>query len=910
MKLESLKSPVLILAVLVAVSGMVVAMFDSSQSDAEPATDSGTCGDNLTWELDGGTLTISGTGAMTEWASASEVPWYSYVSGITAVSIGGGVTTIGAYAFSGTEHVTAIALPSTLTSIGASAFASSGIASLTVPASVKTIGNSAFSGCTGITGLTFSGTSVTLGTYTFKDCSALKTVTMPASLAYGTGAFDGCTIIDTVTIFGNTAMHEYTDGGSTNPYISSPWYVGRANSPTVTISEGVEVIGAYAFAECTFLTSLDSLLPDSMTSIGTYAFKGCTGLTEFTVPSGITLARAAFDGCTSLTTLNIPRDTFVRYTAFSGCDSIDTATITGTGNMLNLSSSSTSSYYCGNAVWNNISGLSVTISDGITSVGSYYFCTGKIGSVVIPQSVTSLGAGAFNSCSSMKSLTIPAAISASGMFSGCSNLETVVLTGSGSTCAYDSETYRHTPWYLSRSTLTKITLNDTITEIGAYIFRGSHPKLSLTVDTQIVAIGEYAFADNRFTSVTIPACTTTISPLAFDGCAGLKTFIVSDTNADYSSVEGLLCNKAGDELVTCPAGITGTFTVPDSITTLRTNSVHGCSSMAAFSIGSGTVLQDNAVSGCSSLKTLYIPADRALLSPGFVCDTLTSVRVTGSGDMYDYSPDPTDDDYFGNTPWYQSRASMASVYISEGITSIGEHAFDGCSFLKRLTIPGSLGLTADSFDNCRELSEVDFIGSGDMFDYSSDESSEYYYKGTPWNVSKAKSLSIILSDTATSVGDNTFRGAITLGNVTFPGTVTSIGAHAFEGCCELTELRFPASVTSIGESAFYGCWSVHKIVFAGRIPADIGSDCFTFKYLDDSETCVVISEDGDDRLPDGSAESGVIQYYTPASYQKYLDDQERIEKLKDLLRTAAIVIPVALILIAAVGITLSERRVV
>ncbi len=895
MKFGHLKSPILVLATLIIVTGIVVAISDSSRSDADGgsgdgivtgslsqnASGSGECGDSLTWTLtDGGSLSIEGTGAMTSWSGPTEAPWFQIAgaSDILSISIAEGVTTVGAYAFTGTENVTSITVPNTVTSIGASAFEDSGL-----------------------TSLTFSGTAMTLGESAFEGCSALENVTMPASLKYGTGAFDGCTKVKTVTITGSGNMQNYTDGGSTNPYTSSPWYVGRANSPTITIQDGVTSIGQYAFAGCTFLTSVP--MADSVKVIEARAFKDCTGITEFTVLKSLNIAAYAFDGCTSITTLNIPSGSYVRYVSFNGCDSIGTINFTGSGDMADLTEISS-----GNAVWNNISGVTINISDQITSIGNYFFCGGDIGSIVIPLSITSLGTGAFNGCASLKSLTIPATINASGMFSGCTNLESVEFTGSGSTLSYDSDTYRYTPWFLSRNSLTKITLSGEITEIGAYMFRGSHPKLTLTVDEQILRIGDYAFGDNKFSSVTIPAGTEYISQTAFDGCAALKSFDVSDTNADYSSVDGLLCNKAGTDLILCPPGISGTFTVPDSIEVLKTLSVHGCSSMVGFSIGSNTKLEDNAVSGCPALVELYIPADRVLLSPGFVCDTLKTVRVTGSGAMTGYSPDPTDDDYYQNTPWYQSRASLTSVYTSESITSIGEYAFEGCSYLKHLTIPGSLGLAAGTFDNCRELSEVEFVGSGDMFDYSSDESSEYFYKVAPWNVTRASSLTVLLSETATSIGDNTFRGAYVMGSISIPKSVTSIGDAAFYGCSGLTELYFPSSVTSIGDEAFYGCWSVHKMVFEGRIPSDVGDDCFKFCYIDDSERCVVISEDDDDRLPSGSVDSEVMEYYTPASYKKHLDDIERIADLKDKLKIAVVVVPVTLLILAAIGITISERR--
>ena len=107
------------------------------------ADESGTCGDNVTWTLNTstGALTISGTGAMTDYTSSSRAPWYSYRSSITSVSIGSGVTKIGNHAFNGNySRLTSVTIPNSVTSIGIYAFINcSGLTSVTIPASVTSI---------------------------------------------------------------------------------------------------------------------------------------------------------------------------------------------------------------------------------------------------------------------------------------------------------------------------------------------------------------------------------------------------------------------------------------------------------------------------------------------------------------------------------------------------------------------------------------------------------------------------------------------------------------------------------------------------------------------------------------------------------------------------------------------------
>ncbi|HAG13569.1 MAG TPA: hypothetical protein DCG49_06870, partial [Ruminococcus sp.] len=119
---------------------------------AAETVDSGTCGENLTWTLDdAGTLTISGTGEMTNWRSSNSMPWYDKRESIKNIVIKDGVTGIGDYAFND-NYLISVTIPDSVTSIGKNAFKyCTRMSSITIPDSVTIIGNSVFSGCTGLT---------------------------------------------------------------------------------------------------------------------------------------------------------------------------------------------------------------------------------------------------------------------------------------------------------------------------------------------------------------------------------------------------------------------------------------------------------------------------------------------------------------------------------------------------------------------------------------------------------------------------------------------------------------------------------------------------------------------------------------------------------------------------------------
>ncbi|MBO7519848.1 MAG: leucine-rich repeat domain-containing protein [Clostridia bacterium] len=156
-------------------------------------TVSGTCGDNVTWEYDTetATLTISGTGAMSNYSGSSYVttaPWKSYYNTMKTVVINSGVTQVGDCAFYGCEGLTSITIPDSVTSIGGCAFWDcTGLTSITIPDGVRSIGWYAFSGCSGLktAGPIGGGYDYEFGWtdkipyYAFSGCTGLTSVTIP-----------------------------------------------------------------------------------------------------------------------------------------------------------------------------------------------------------------------------------------------------------------------------------------------------------------------------------------------------------------------------------------------------------------------------------------------------------------------------------------------------------------------------------------------------------------------------------------------------------------------------------------------------------------------------------------------------------------------------------------------------------
>ena len=236
---------------------------------------SGTCGDNVTWNLTDGVLTISGTGAMMDYADATNTPWYEHKNSINSVYISAGVTTIGNRAFSGCKNMTTVTIPNSVISIGWYAFASSNLLSITIPKSVTE-----------------------LGIFPFHMCNSLTAIDVESDNA------NFCSIDGVLYLKDKTNLIKYPAAKSGTSYF---------------IPDNVTEISDYAFSWCGNLTSID--IPNSVTRVNSYAFRNCTGLTSVTFPENVTyIGSYAFYSCSSLTSVvcmatNVP---ILSSTAFYG----------------------------------------------------------------------------------------------------------------------------------------------------------------------------------------------------------------------------------------------------------------------------------------------------------------------------------------------------------------------------------------------------------------------------------------------------------------------------------------------------------------------------------------------------------------------------------------------------------------
>ena len=341
---------------------LVLCMLLSFMPIIASAATSGTCGDNLTWTLDNGTLTISGTGEMDNWDDNSDVPWYSNRKNIKNVIIENGVTSIGRCAFEHCESLMSITIPDSVTIIGDFAFAWCGsLTSITIPNDITSIGNYTFYCCGSLTSITIPNSVMSIGDSAFSYCGSLTSITIPNSVvSIGDSAFYSCRSLENISVDKNNQCYSSENG--------------------ILFNKDKSALIQYPIKKI----DTQYTIPNSVTNIGKRAFWGCGNLINIIIPNSVTnIGKYAFSNCSSLK--NIKVDVQNRY--YSSIDGI----------LYNYDKTELIQYAIGK---NN---KTFDILNGVINIdyGAFYSCS-SLTSIAIPNSVTSIGECAFDYCSGLK----------------------------------------------------------------------------------------------------------------------------------------------------------------------------------------------------------------------------------------------------------------------------------------------------------------------------------------------------------------------------------------------------------------------------------------------------------------------------------------------------------------------------
>ena len=345
----------------------------------------------------------------------------------------------------------------------------------------------------------------------------------------------------------------------------------------------------------------------------------------------------------------------------------------------------------------------------------------------------------------------------------------------------------------------------------------TRPTGNLTIPTtvtnggitySVTSIGDYAFEYcSGLTSVSIPNSVTSIGYESFEYCSGLASVTIPNSVTSIGNYAFEYCS-----------GLTS-VTIPNSVTSIGEGAFRSCSGLTSVTIpNSVTSIGGGAFRSCSGLNSIVVSSGNTVYDSRNNCnaiiETATNTLIAG----------------FQNTT------------IPNSVTSIGNHAFYGCSGLTSLTIPNSvtsIGYMAFSF--CRGLTSVTIPNSvtsiGNWaFQYCSNLDSvpipntvTTIAQGLFYGCSGLTSVTI--PTTVTTIQDQAFYRCISLTSVTIPNSVTTIESSAFQNCTGLTSVTIPSSVTTIGTNAFL---NVPLIIYSGSASGSPWGALYYNRYFEDN----------------------------------------------------------------------------
>ena len=677
------KNKVLMLGIILVLAISCIVLF--GVSDSSFADDNGSCGENLTYQYNSTshTLTISGTGEMTGYQPYSPAPWNSYKGEITTVNITEGATSIGSYAFNGCTSLTTVTISDTVTKISGGSFNSCiKLTQVTIPNGVTVIYSDTFSGCRNLYSVTLGSSVETIYSQAFRGCYSLVEVFNLSALPLERGSADYGGIAQYAVILSNTVGEStvrsqgdfgyaiigedifllgYLGSGTSVVFpddIGGEDYMINANAfrsssiTAVTFGSGVVGIGDFAFRESK-LTEVS--IPGTVKSIGNSSFQQCNQLTSVTIGDGVQIiGEKAFSSCTNkdFTSIAFPASvTSIGDQVVYSCSNLQSISVdpsnthysSDSGVLFDKNKTTLMQYPKAKA------GSTYVIPNTVEAILYGAFYGTSLTSVSIPDSVTTIGDMAFYNCAGLVSIELGSGVESIGerAFSSCGVLESVSVNANNTHYCSD---------------------DDVLFDKGKtmlIVYPAKKTDESYIVPNTVVTISPYAFYQNTaITAVTLSDSVLVIGEWAFRGCTNL----VQVTN--------------------------GT-----KVTTIGACAFYNDSNLEAISLQSARSIGDNAFYKCSKLGSEDLSSVEVIGGYAFqYCDVIQTVDLHSIKTVGVYA--------FGNC------SSLESVTLGNELTEIDQNVFYNCSKVTSITIPENVGLiNYSAFQGCSALSEV-YIGDG------------------------------------------------------------------------------------------------------------------------------------------------------------------------------------------------------
>lgn len=424
----------------------------------------------------------------------------------------------------------------------------------------------------------------------------------------------------------------------------------------------------------------------------------------------------------------------------------------------------------GNGAFYNCKGLTtITIPSHVTEIGeaAFYKCT-NLKSIELPEGVITIGKLAFRECASLSKISIPSSITSIGseVFSDCSSLTDISFPRGVKNLTLESSAF------YKCTGLKNFTIPEGVKSIGTGAFASCTNLESVTIPKGVTECGNGIFSG--CTSLKTVVCASNPGAVCFNGCTALTNVTLTDdvTGKLISTFQNCTSLKS--------------IKIPSSVETLDMT-FNYCSSLTDVTLSEGLDSIQQAFRRCTSLKKIVIPSSVTYLHyRNFVeSEDLTAVYVNLKSwcSMEGGGADETwrDKLYLDNV----KATEIVDLVIPEGITKLGSDVFTGMTNLKSVTFPASMTdfSTHGNFSNCNALSAINIQ---DLKAWLS--TTNFNYANNPLKIAK-----------------HLFVKGTEVKDLVIPEGISAINDYAFYCCEGLTSVTIPSSVTSIGNSAFSGC---------------------------------------------------------------------------------------------------------
>lgn len=719
---------------------------------------------------------------------------------------------------------------------------------------VTSIAEGAFAGCNMET--LYIGDNITeIGDEAFKGCENLLEVSFMANVDWiPNSCFEGCTALEGV-YFGTEL-----NGICARAFYGCSSLIGLELTSDVYISDCVPYIATSAFENCTGLEYVH--LYNYWGEIEERAFAGCTSLIDVEFDETDLWGESVFAGCTALSNVLIPNNMFEKFpeSAFDGCDNVTLYVLSGSNTELaaeeygipyetiDLVDEETGLIYqidegMGHAV---ILGCTDSVSGKVTipsELDGYEVCEiafnafiweENITEIVIPETVISIGGGAFAN-SSVTSVQMPPYVedAGTGMFAYCNNLTRVV-------CPYE------------------------MIEMGRDMFRGCTSLTEVDMPELVQIIHPYAFADcTSLEELYLPPTLIDIYESAFSDCESLTLQVYSNTEGHWFAKE----YEFPYELLDKTDSATGlVYGLHDGEVMIIGYNGEDCSNLVIPTEIEGypvTSIGSNAFSGMP-VASVVLPEGLTYIDYGAFSETLlTSVVLPSTledmqGAVFSSCELLTDVTLSGNMEWlpyctFEYCTSLKEITIPEGVIFVDEMAFTGCTALEKIYLPVSVDEICDSAlpenDNLvlylwKDSYAEDFAKENgynyEIVGQAPADASEYLTyeisedgEATITGIDETFSGELVIPDEIDdmivgAIGESAFAGNTAITKVVVPEYCYWIGLNAFKGCTNLTEVMLPSDLLRIDGNAFLACTGLTSVKLPEtmvRLGGSVFADC-------------------------------------------------------------------------------------